>query len=60
MNIVFWFLCLLAIFGLWLLLSVIFIPLGKIIINKYKKLYRTLTMDTEQTFTKENKERKGE
>lgn len=58
MNIVFWTISLAVTFSIWLLLSVIFIPLGNYILSQIKRLYNILITDTNNlNNTKENKEK---
>lgn len=54
MNPLFWFLIILLIVSVWMLLSAIFVPLGKIAYIKWKRLNDKLNTEYEEEKEKEN------
>lgn len=54
MNPVFWFLVLVAAFVLWLAISFIFIPVGKLVAKKMKEISNIINYEDTNTEKKEN------
>lgn len=56
MNIIFWLLIAIFCVSIWVLLSAIFIPLGKLVYTKWKKLNDKLNKEYEEEKEKDNNE----
>lgn len=56
MNPVFWLLVIIGLVILWFIISFVFIPLGRVLLKKWKKTLKILNTETEEI----NDDEKGE
>ena len=56
MNPVFWFLIMIAAVLLWLAISIIFIPVGSLLLKMMKRIFNIINYEENESESKEKKE----